>query len=252
MLQPWGQSATYGIADDSYRGVLNVPADRLHQMVQRVAGHSMQFTAHTVGDGAITELLAVYERINRERPIRDLRMSLTHANFMTAAAIADSARLGVVLDVQPAWLYLDTRTLVQHFGYDRLRYFQPLKSIFAAGAIAGGGSDHMLKIGDLRAINAYNPFLGMWTTITRGARWYEGNLHPEEALTREQAIQFYTRNNAHLLFWEKEIGSLEPGKRADFIILDRDVLTCPVDDIKDTQVLQTWLEGRRVHVAAGL
>jgi hypothetical protein len=104
----------------------------------------------------------------------------------------------------------------------------------------------MLKIGDLRAINPYNPFLAMWTTITRKAKWYEGQLHPEEALTRRQAIEFYTRANAYLIFWEKEIGSLEKGKRADFIVVDRDLLTCPEDDIKDTKVLQTWVEGTRV------
>jgi predicted amidohydrolase YtcJ len=198
---------------------------------------------------AVTALLDAYEKLNRDHPIRNLRMNLTHANFMTQDAIARSARLGVTLDVQPIWLYLDTRTLVQHFGYDRLRWFQPLRSLFAAGAIAGGGSDHMLKIGDLRAINPYNPFLAIWTTITRRAKWYEGTLHPEEALTRRQAIQLYTRNNAHLLFWEKEIGSLEPGKRADFVIIDRDLLECPVDEIKDTRVLQTWLDGRLVYSA---
>ncbi|MBL9199250.1 MAG: amidohydrolase family protein, partial [Opitutaceae bacterium] len=162
------------------------------------------------------------------------------------AAIETSARLGVVLDIQPAWLYLDARTLVGQFGYDRLRYFHPLKSILEAGGMTGGGSDHMLKIGDLRAINFYNPFLAMWTTMTRRAKWFEGQLHPEEALTRRQAIEFYTRNNAHLIFWEKEIGSLEAGKRADFIVVDRDLLACPVDEVKDTRVLETWVEGKRV------
>ncbi len=155
--------------------------------------------------------------------------------------------LDVALDIQPIWLYLDTRTLVQQFGYDRLRYFQPLRSILAAGGMTGGGSDHMLKIGDLRAINPYNPFLAMWTTITRQAKWHEGKLHPEEALTRRQAIEFYTRNNAFLLFWEKELGSLEPGKRADFIVVDRDLLTCSDDAVKDTKVLQTWIEGKSVY-----
>lgn len=107
----------------------------------------------------------------------------------------------------------------------------------------------MQKIGDLRSINLYNPFVGMWVTITRSARWYDGAVRPEQSLSREQAIQFYTRNNAHLLFWEDQIGSLEPGKRADFIILDRDLLTCPVDAIKDARVLQTWLEGRQVYAS---
>jgi predicted amidohydrolase YtcJ len=247
MLQPWGRNENYGIRDDTYRGVLNVPPDRLRAMVRRVAGHGLQFTAHTVGDGASATLLAAYEELNREKPIRDLRLCVSHSNFMTAETVALSARLGVVLDIQPIWLYLDARTLVQQFGYDRLRHFQPLRSLFAAGAVAGGGSDHMLKIGDLRAINPYNPFLAMWTTLSRRAKWYDGQLHPEEAITRRQAIEFYTRNNAYLLFWEQEIGSLEPGKRADFVVLDRDLLTCPLDDVKTTQVEQTWLEGREVY-----
>jgi hypothetical protein len=246
MLKPWGRNENYGIRDDTYRGVLNVPPDRLLAMVRRVAQHGMQFTAHAVGDAAGTTLLEAYEQVNREIPVRPLRMGITHSNFMTADTVAQSARLGVVLDIQPIWLYLDTRTLVGQFGYDRLRYFQPLKSILAAGGMTGGGSDHMLKIGDLRAINPYNPFLAMWTTLTRRAKWYDGELHPEEALTRRQAIEFYTRNNAFLLFWEKELGSLEPGKRADFIVVDRDLLTCPVDDVKTTRVLQTWVEGKAV------
>lgn len=246
MLQPWGRNENYGIRDDSYRGVLNIPPDRLLEMVRRVAQHGMQFTAHSVGDGAVTELLRAYETVNRERPIRELRMAVTHSNFMTRETIDASARLGVVLDIQPIWLFLDTRTLVNQFGYERLRYFQPLRSILAAGGMTGGGSDHMLKIGDMRAINPYNPFHAMWVTITRSAKWYEGKLHPEEALTRRQAIEFYTRNNAYLIFWEKEIGSLETGKRADFIVIDRDPLTCAEDDIKDTRVLETWLDGRKV------
>ena len=156
-------------------------------------------------------------------------------------------KLNVVADIQPAWLYLDTRTLSKQFGYERLRYFQPLKTIFDHQVIVGGGSDHMQKIGSLRSINPYNPFLGMWVSITRRARWHDGQLHPEEALTREQAIRFYTINNAHLMFLEKETGSLEVGKLADFAVLDRDLLSCSLDELKDTKVLQTFVAGKRVH-----
>ena len=106
----------------------------------------------------------------------------------------------------------------------------------------------MQKIGSLRSVNPYNPFLGMWVTITRQARWYEGTLHKEEALSREQAIRFYTRNNAHLLFLEKEVGTLETGKRADFIILNTDILKCPEERIKDTKVVATYLDGEMVYV----
>jgi predicted amidohydrolase YtcJ len=121
------------------------------------------------------------------------------------------------------------------------------RSIFAAGGIAGGGSDHMQKIGSVRSINPYNPFLAMQTAITRKARWYDGTLHPEEALTREQALRFYTINNAYIMFLDDKIGSLEAGKLADFAVLNRDILSCPVDAIQDIGVLKTYVNGKLVH-----
>jgi predicted amidohydrolase YtcJ len=105
----------------------------------------------------------------------------------------------------------------------------------------------MQKIGSLRSINPYNPFLGMWVAVTRRAKWYEGQLHPEEALTREQAIRFYTSNNAYLLFLDQVAGSPEVKKRADLIVVDRDLLTCPVDEILQTKVLRTYVDGRLVY-----
>ena len=106
----------------------------------------------------------------------------------------------------------------------------------------------MQKLGSMRSNNPYNPFLGMATAVTRQARWYEGRLHPEEALSREQAIRFYTVNNARILFLEDVIGSLEAGKFADLVVLDRDLLTCPEDQIASTQVLRTYFNGKLVAV----
>jgi predicted amidohydrolase YtcJ len=246
MREPWGVSKIYAISDPAYRGVLFIPPDRLVPMVRAAAESGLQFTAHSVGDGAVQALLDAYEEVNRDLPMRALRPCVTHANFQSREAIDQAARLGVVMDLQPAWLYLDARTLSAQFGNARLRWFQPLHSLFEAGVIIGGGSDHMQKVGSLRATNPYNPFLGMWTAITRHAKWFEGSLHSEEALSREQAIRFYTRNNAHLLFCEDRVGSLERGKRADFIVLDRDILTCPAEEIRDIRVLATYWRGKRV------
>jgi predicted amidohydrolase YtcJ len=247
MRQPWGVSQIYAITDPNYRGVLFIPKDRLLPLVQTAAECGLQFTAHSVGDGAVHTLLEVYEELTPKVPLRKTRPCITHCNFMSREAIDKAARLGVVLDIQPAWLYLDTRTLVAQFGLDRLRWFQPLRSLFEAGMVAGGGSDHMQKIGSLQSVNPYNPFLGMWVTLTRRAKWYDGQLHPEEALSREQALRFYTGNNAHLLFLEDQVGSLEEGKRADLVVVDRDVLTCPVDALRETQCLRTYLDGRLVY-----
>ncbi len=248
MREPWGVSKIYAITDPNYRGVLFIPKDRLLPIVRAAVDAGLQFTAHSVGDGAVQALLEVYEQLSQEgRPVRQTRGCVTHSNFMSLEAIEQAARLGVVLDIQPAWLYLDTRTLVTQFGYERLRYFQPLRTIFEKGGMVGGGSDHMQKIGSLRSINPYNPFLGMWVTITRQAKWYEGRLHPEETLSREQALRFYTSNNAYLLFREKDLGSLEPGKLADFVVLDTDLLNCPVDQIHKTQALKTYLGGKLIY-----
>jgi hypothetical protein len=247
MREPWGLSEIYSITDPQYRGVLFIPKDRLKPMVRTAVESGLQFTAHSVGDGAVHTLMEVYDELAKEGlPIRQTRACVTHSNFMSKESVDTAARLGVVLDIQPAWLYLDTRTLTKQFGYDRLRYFQPLKSIFAAGGVVGGGSDHMQKIGSFRSVNPYNPFLGMATAITRRAKWHEGQLHPEEALTREQALRFYTINNAQLLFKETRTGSLEPGKLADLALLDTDLLTCAEDKIAQTKALLTMVGGKVV------
>ena len=93
---------------------------------------------------------------------------------MSPEAIAKMQALGVVANLQPAWLYLDGTTLGQHFGVERLAYFHPYRTLFEQGVTVGGGSDHMQKIGSLRSINPYNPFLGMWTTIVRQPRGSRG------------------------------------------------------------------------------
>jgi hypothetical protein len=244
LRQPWGVSRIYGISDPNYRGVLFIPQERLVPMVRAAVESGLQFTAHSVGDGAVQALLDAYAAVDAELPVRKTRPCISHSNFMSAEAVRQAARLGVMLDLQPAWLYLDAHTLVKHFGYERLRYFQPLRSLFAAGAIAGGGSDHMQKIGSLRSINPYNPFLGMATAITRQGKLYPGPLHPEEALTREQAIRFYSINNARLLGCDDKLGSLEPGKLADLVVLDTDLLTCPEERLAATQVLRTYVGGK--------
>ena len=150
-----------------------------------------------------------------------------------------------MVDIQPAWLYLDTRTLAAQFGYDRLRYFQPLHEPVR------GRRDRRRRLrphAEDRLAPVDQPVQSVPGDVGRDhaarRKGYEGRLHPEEALTREQAIRFYTINNAHLLFLEDRIGSLEAGKHADFVVLDRDLLTCPEDEIRDTKVLTTYLNGK--------
>ncbi len=247
MLQPWGVSKVYSIEDPKYRGMRYIDPGKLYQIARFALKNDMQFTAHSVGDGAVHAMLDAYSEINQEFPVRASRPCITHANFMSAEAIRKMKELGVVADLQPAWLWLDGATLRKQFGAERLRYFQPYKSLFESGVIIGGGSDHMQKIGSFRSINPYNPFLGMWIALTRQPRWTDQPLHPEQRISREQAIRLYTINNAFLMFEEKQKGSLEKGKLADFIVLDRDILTFPVDEVKSIQVEQTYLGGKLVY-----
>ncbi len=247
--RPWGTSTIYGIVDPRYRGMQYIDPERLETLVRKCVGRSLAFTAHCQGDAAVEALVNAYETVDKEIPIEPTRSTITHSSFMSEAAIEGAARIGVGVDLQPAWLYLDARTLTAQFGDERLKYFIPLRSLFEAGVVAGGGSDHMQKIGSLRSVNPYNPFLGMWVTVTRTARWHDEPIHSEQALTREQMIRFYTINNAYLMRAETEIGSLEPGKRADFVVIDRDLLRCGEDEIRDTEVLSTWLDGKQIFAA---
>lgn len=272
---PWGVSRIYSITDPEYRGLLYIPAEKLRDITRLAVQHDLQMTAHSVGDGAVHALLDAYSVINTEllaetgrakrrsqpppaagtaattaAPLRSgialQRPCVTHCNFMSREAIETMRSLGIVCDLQPAWLWLDGQTLLTQFGENRMEFFQPYRSLFDAGVIAGGGSDHMQKIGSLRSVNPYNPFLGMWIAVCRQPRRGDGPLHPRQRLTREQALRLYTINNAYLTFEEQEKGSLEPGKLADFIVLDTDLLTCPEERIRDIQVLQTYLGGTRV------
>jgi len=247
MLKPWGVSPIYSITDPSYRGMLYIEPAKLFRIARAALSRDMQLTAHTVGDGAVRALSIAYEEVSNEFPVREKRPCISHANFMTMEDIERMRRAGIVADMQPAWLRMDGATLAKHFGEERLRYFQPYRTLFERGVVVGGGSDHMQKIGSLRSNNPYNPFLAMWTTLVRRPRWTEKPLIPEESITREQAIRFYTINNAYLTFAEKEKGSIESGKLADLVVIDRDILRCPVDEVKDVTVERTYLGGKLVY-----
>ena len=153
--------------------------------------------------------------------------------------------MGVCADVQPAWLYKDGGTLLKVLGEERMRWFQPYKTWLEYTTI-GGGSDHMLRFDPFESTNPWSPWLGMWVAVTRNTERGKP-LNSSEALTREQALRLYTINNAYLHHEEKVKGTLEPGKLADLIVVDHDVLTCPVGEIKDVKVLTTILNGDVVY-----
>jgi len=211
----------------------------------------LQPALHCVGDGALAFLLDAYSiaaaRVTGGR-VQSVRPGICHGNFMLPDKLETIKSLGAVVDMQPAWLYLDGATLFDHFGEERMKWFHPYRTLLDNKIPIGGGSDHMLKIESHRAINLYCPFLGIWTVLTRSPRWTERMLTPEQKISREEAIRFYTIDSAYTIRCEGDRGSLEVGKLADFIVLDRDILRCPVDDIRETKVLETWLGGGKLTI----
>jgi predicted amidohydrolase YtcJ len=245
MRQPWPPGPTYQITEKDYRGLLFIQPKQLAMLAEEAARLRWQLTAHTAGEGAMDVLLDAYEQANRLVPIKKLRFCITHANFPSKRNLERCKELGVCADVQPAWLYKDGATLAKVLSAERMRWFQPYKTWLEYTTI-GGGSDHMLRFDSLESTNPWNPWLGMWTTLKRQTE-RDGVLLPDERLTREQALRLYTINNAFLHNEEKIKGSLEPGKLADLILIDRDILTCPVDDVRDTRVLLTVVGGKEVY-----
>lgn len=236
----------YGYKDPDYRGVLAVPRENLIEMARVANRMGWQMTAHATGGGAIDALLDAYEAANRDKPIKGRRFTVTHGNFPNEAALEKAERLGVVFDCQPAWYYFDSPPLKPVFGPERAKDFQPLKTMFDRGIVVAGGSDHMIRFDSRDSINPYNPFWGMWMTITRQVA--DGSVFlAEQRLTREQALRMWTWNAAYLSFEEGVKGSLEPGKLADLVVIDDDFLSCPVDRIKDLSAQITVVGGKEVY-----
>ena len=249
MRKPWGTSEIYGITDPEYHGMLFLSEEQVVRFARAAVMNDLQPAFHCQGDGAAEFLLNAYSVVEKQVPegrLRSVRPSICHGSFLFPEAWDLMKRLGVVIDMQPAWLYLDGGTLFAHFGEERMKWFHPYRTLLDNEIPIGGGSDHMLKIDPDRAINLYNPFQGMGIALTRQPRWSNIVLTPEQKITREEAIRFYTINSAYIMRLEKEKGSLEPGKFADFIVLDRDILRCPADDIREIKVLETWLGGKKL------
>jgi predicted amidohydrolase YtcJ len=248
MRQPWPKGDTYQITEDGYRGLLFVKPEQLTMVLEEGAKKKWQMTAHCAGEGGMDVLLDAYELVNRMTPIKPMRWCITHANFPSRNNLERCQRLGVCADVQPAWLWKDGATLAKVLDEPRMRWFQPYNSWLRYTTI-GGGSDHMIKLDSLEATNPWNPWLGIYVAVTRATERGRA-LNSNEALTRKQAIKLYTINNAYLHNEEKEKGSIEPGKLADMIAIDRDIMSCPTDAIRGTKVLTTIVAGKVVFERA--
>jgi len=250
LREPWGPNAQaiFGITDPNYRGVLNLSADTLNRAFTLANSYGWKVTAHCTGGGGVDMMLDAFEAADAVRKIGPQRSSIIHGNFFTPESIQRCARLGIIADAQPAWFYKDADAMQTILGPERIKTFLPFRSLMDAGVVVCGGSDHMVKLDSYASINPYNPFLGMWTSITRQTQWGT-TVVESEAITREQGLRMYTINNAFGQFDEDIKGSLEPGKLADLVVLADDYLECTVDAIRDIQVVMTMVGGKVVYQA---
>jgi len=244
---PFGKQL-YGKTDPDDRGQLFIPPGKLLAVMRTARDRGWQLTTHDQGGGAVDNFLDTLEQLDREKPIGPTRSHLMHASFQSPEAIARMKKMGVLADVQSSWLYLDAPALEQVFGYEGMRYFYPLRSYIDAGIIVAAGSDHMIGHDKNRAVNPYNPFLSMWTEVTRLTDRGRA-IHPEQKISRAEALKTHTIWAAYLQFADSERGSIEPGKLADLVAIDRDYLTCPEEQIRSIEPVMTILDGRIVYRA---
>lgn len=245
MREPYGPGAQqlYAIDDPRYRGFLTLTPEQIKAAVAIGHRHGWQMVAHVTGDAGVDAVLDAYEAALKDQPPSDRRHTLIHAYFVHPETAARAARLGVLVDTQPAWYYKDASTLAAALGHDRLAHFIGLNSLRKAGVEVAINTDHMYGLDRDDALNPFNPFLTMYAASTR--RTESGEIiGGDEAVSRQEALRMMTSTAAKFSFDEKLRGSIEAGKLADFVVLDTDFLTSTPDQLRATHPDVTVIGGR--------
>jgi predicted amidohydrolase YtcJ len=245
MREPYGAGAhdLYAIDDPAYRGFLTLTPEQIRAAVAIGHAHGWQMVAHVTGDAGVDAVLDAFAAAEKERPSPDPRYTLIHAYFVHPESAARAARLGVLVDTQPAWYYKDADALAAGLGRDRLAHFIGLRTLRQAGVDVAINTDHMFGLDRDEALNPFNPFLTIYAATTR--RTQSGAIvSGGEAVSREEALRMMTSTAARFSFDEKSRGSIEVGKLADFVVLDADIMTCPDERLRAIQPEMTVIGGR--------
>jgi len=224
-------------------GLLFQSDAQLQDQVNRIMACGFQVAVHAIGDRANRQVLDALEAGQRKYPDNPGRHRVEHAQILDAADVPRFAKLGVIAAMQPTHATSDMYWAPERLGEARLRYAYAWRSLLDSGARLAFGSDF--------PVEEVNPVLGIYAAVTRQdlSGWPPGGWQPQERVSREEALRGFTLDAAYAGFMEQEVGSLEAGKRADFVVLDRDIMTVPAGDILATRVLQTWLDGVKVYEA---
>jgi predicted amidohydrolase YtcJ len=226
------------IGEPNNLGVLRwTPAD-MRKAHSIAAGAGWQLETHAIGDRAIDEVLDSYAAVIQQLGLKDHRFRIVHAGISTPAVQKRLRELNVLVDGNPPFVYWIGSWFLK-YGPERVRWSYPARSYIENGIIEAAGSDV--------PVTPLSPWWGIWAAVVRRDMESGQILAPEERISVAQALALYTRNGAYAGFEEDRKGALEPGKLADFIVVDRDVLTVPADELKDVRVLQTFVSGRSVY-----
>lgn len=198
-------------------------------------GWSLQ--THATRPETIDHVLGLIEEVNEEQPMRALRWSLTHADAITAEQLERVRHLGMNIQLRSFAVMSDRAPLVEVLG-DAAYDMPPLRLVQESGVAFGLGSDGT-KAAQI------NPFVTLWWAVA--GRALNGSELLRQTLTREEALIASTRSNAYLMYQEQNIGSIRPGLLADMLVLDRDYLTVPEDEIKEIKPVATIVGGQVVY-----
>jgi hypothetical protein len=227
--------------DPGNTGLVITGRDRVQEIAERALRHEFQLNVHAIGDGANRMVLDAFEAALDEVPTADHRFRIEHAQILHFQDIPRFAELDVIPSMQGSHQTSDMYWAIDRLGWTRVQGAYAWRTLLNSGVVIPNGSD--------APVEAVNPLISFKAFITRqdADGWPAGGWFPNQRTTREEALKSMTLWPAYGAFMEDVSGSLSPGKYADFVVLDQDIMAIAPERILDTRVLMTVLGGKVVY-----
>ena len=229
--------------DPTNSGLLLSPPAHIEAWAETALRRGFQVNVHAIGDRGNRIALDAFESALRRVPKADHRFRVEHAQVISPQDIPRFAKLGVIPSMQATHQTSDMRWAESRLGPERILGAYAWRSLLNTGVVIPNGTDF--------PVEEVNPLLTFHAAVARQdpANSPVGGWYPDQKMTREEALQSMTIWPAYAGFQESMLGSLTPGKYADFVVLDRDIMRVPDTEILGTRVISTWIGGKRVYEA---